>query len=85
VMTTAITNFRSRRRTDEIPNFPRKTFFWGKISGSLKSRHFKENREERNCTEITKRKRAWEKKGIPEKVGKKKVEDDWENENQRKN
>jgi hypothetical protein len=45
----------------------------GKISGSLRSQHLEENREDRNCTEITQKKKNMEEKGIPEKVGKKRL------------
>jgi hypothetical protein len=33
VMTTTITDFRSRGGTNEIPNFPKKTLFGGKFVG----------------------------------------------------
>jgi hypothetical protein len=72
-MTTTITDFRSGGETNEIPNFPIKTLFWGKICGSLRVSHFKENKEERKHTGKMNR----ERREIPGNVEGEKTEDGW--------
>jgi ribosomal protein L15 len=44
-MITTIARFRPRRGTNEITNFPRKAFFWGKVSRPLRSRHSLEDQK----------------------------------------
>jgi hypothetical protein len=51
MMITTIAGFRPRRGTDEITNFLRKAFFWGKVSRPPRSRHFlKKIKKERKHT-----------------------------------
>jgi hypothetical protein len=72
-MITTIARFRSRWGINEITNFPRKAFFWGKVSRSLRSRHSLEDQKRKK----THRKSEEGMKKVPGNGEAKRTEESW--------